>query len=168
MVGIDARDDRDLRAELEERAVGLVGFNDEQVTVAPRRIRPDLVDLPCVPETATVRRVAAIAERIAARDTTGIPAALAATTSTFEGGIAVEIATSDAPETFDRSCPSAISAPRASSRSVTEERLRSLPETRWPMRNKTAAIALIPAPPAPTMWMCDGVARSITPVPPVS
>src|SRR5258708_21911586 len=45
-------------------------------------------------------------------------------------------------------------------RSSTSESLRSEPETRCPMARSTSAMALIPAPPMPTMWMCRGGPRS--------
>src|SRR4051812_6590811 len=45
------------------------------------------------------------------------------------------------------------STPTARSRSRLADGFRSLPDTRWPIRARTWAIALIPAPPTPTTWM---------------
>src|SRR3954463_12988180 len=42
------------------------------------------------------------------------------------------------------------------------ESLRSLPDTVWPMAASTLAIALMPAPPTPTMWIRRGRERSST------
>ena len=41
-------------------------------------------------------------------------------------------------------------------RSSARDSRRSEPLTRWPMRASTVAIALMPAPPTPTMWMARG------------
>src|SRR5205085_2655744 len=45
VVGLDAGDDADVDGELEERAVALVGLDDEPLTVRPRRAAADLVDV---------------------------------------------------------------------------------------------------------------------------
>ncbi len=47
--------------------------------------------------------------------------------------------------------PTCTSTPSARSRSREPEVCRSLPDTRWPIVASTVAIALIPAPPMPTM-----------------
>ena len=46
----------------------------------------------------------------------------------------------------------ATAMPSERSRSVTPDSRRSLPVTRWPMAWSTVAMALMPAPPTPTMW----------------
>ena len=96
VVGLDARHDRGLGTESQERAVALVGFDDEPLAAAVRRVGADLVDLaadheaglpararrmsasiddvvvlPCEPATAIVRRVAASAASAAERCSTG-------------------------------------------------------------------------------------------------
>ncbi len=45
MVGLDVGDDRRLGLELEERAVALVGLDDEPVALVVRRVRADLVEV---------------------------------------------------------------------------------------------------------------------------
>src|SRR5438132_8565091 len=56
--------------------------------------------------------------------------------------------------------------PRARSRSSPGDDLRSLPATWWPMATRTVAMALIAAPPIPTMWIRrPGFDRSIDSTP---
>ena len=45
VIGFHVGDDRRLGRELEERAVALVGFDDEPLAVVPRSIRADLVEV---------------------------------------------------------------------------------------------------------------------------
>ena len=120
----------------------------------------DVVVLPWVPATATVRRVAVMAASTSARRSTGIPTSLAATTSGLPAGIAVDTATSSAPRRWDASWPTETSTPSDRRRSRAEESLRSLPLTWCPMATSTVAMALMPAPPTPTTWMRSGRERS--------
>ena len=45
VIGFHVGDDRGLGRELEERAVALVGFDDQPLAVVPRRVRADLVEV---------------------------------------------------------------------------------------------------------------------------
>ena len=134
---------------------------------ASTRIRASIeavVVLPWVPATAMHRLRAAIPARVSARDSTGRPRRCASTTSGLSGPTAVDRVSRSASPTWAASCPMATSTPRARSRSVTPDSRRSLPDTRCPMAWSTVAMALMPAPPTPTMWMWAATVGSPTPV----
>ena len=84
---------------------------------------------PCVPATATVRRVAQMPARIWARLSTGMPRRLASATSGLPAGTAVETVTNSTSPTFSARWPTLTTAPRARRRSRGGEDLRSLPLT---------------------------------------
>ena len=119
-----------------------------------------VVVFPCVPATARQRRVAQMAASISERGTTRMPRARASRSSVLSGCTAGENVTASAPATFSARCPTATVMPCERRRSATGESFRSEPETVWPMARSTSAIALMPAPPMPTTWMCRGNARS--------
>src|SRR6202034_1507389 len=110
----------------------------------------EVVVLPWVPATATLRRVDAMAARTSARSSTGMPSRRASTTSTLSAPTAGDAVITSAPATCSARCPISTAIPWEASRSVTEEPRRSLPLTRWPIAASTVAMALIPAPPIPT------------------
>ena len=89
-----------------------------------------VVVLPWLPAIATpyLRRISSAS--ISARGITGIPRRRASTTSGLSLRTAVEVTTTWASLAFSAAWPSAMRAPRATSRSVTDERLRSEPLTR--------------------------------------
>ena len=112
-----------------------------------------VVVFPCVPDTARQRRVAQMAASISERGTTRMPRARASVSSAFSGCTAGEYVTASASATFSDACPTATVMPWERSRSATGESFRSEPVTWWPMSRSTSAMALMPAPPMPTMWM---------------
>ena len=127
------------------------------------RIRASMevvVVLPWVPDTATHRRHAAIAASAWARLSSTRPRRRASVTSGFASGTAVDRATTSASATWTASWPTKTLTPLAANRSSAGELLRSLPVTRWPMAASTEAMALIPAPPAPTTCTRRGRERS--------
>ena len=111
----------------------------------------EVVVLPCVPATETARFILVIALKISARLTTGMPRFLASIISIFLSVTAVERATISICPTLDKSCPIATSMPEAVRRSNPDEFFKSLPDTECPIEERTNAIALIPAPPIPTI-----------------
>src|SRR5947209_1872072 len=102
-----------------------------------------------------------MARSASARRSTATPRAVAALTSTLVGGIALDTITASSDGgRFAASWPTRASTPRSRRRSSSRDALRSDPLTWWPIRERTAAIALIPAPPIPTMCSARGVDRS--------
>ena len=89
-----------------------------------------VVVLPCEPATATPYFSRISSASISARGITGTPRRRASCTSGLPRWTAVDVTTTSASPTCSGACPSAMRAPRAASRSVTGERLRSEPETR--------------------------------------
>ena len=114
VVGLDVGDHRDLRPQQQERAVALVGLDQEPLAAAglpvvpgPARFAPIAKDgsspaasaavmssevvvvLPWVPAIATQRRPAIIAASAVARRSTRNPRSRPATSSAFAGSIAV-------------------------------------------------------------------------------
>ena len=122
MIGLDVRDDRGLRTELQERAVALVGLDDEPLAGAVRRVGADLVDLAADHEARLPARRCAGSARASTTSWScranrrprscagsrrarrarpsgaapGSPRSRAATSSTFRAGIAVEYTTASA------------------------------------------------------------------------
>ena len=124
-----------------------------------------VVVLPCVPATAMVRRLEAMAGRISPRLTTGTPRSSAARTSGLLSRMADEMATRAASPMLAGSWPMATGTPSARSLATTGPSRRSDPVTWWPMVRSTDAMAPIPAPPAPITWMEVGVERSTELIP---
>ena len=144
----------------QERAVALVGLDDEPLAVGPRRavtelgdtatddegrIRPpacstrasmaDVVVFPWVPATARDFRWAAMAASRAVRRTTATPRRRASATSGLSSGTAVEMATSSTSSgTLAGSWPTVTVMPIPRNRSSTTESRRSCPRRDGPWR----------------------------------
>ncbi len=116
----------------------------------------DVVVLPWVPATAMVRQDRVISARVSARRSTGRPRRSASTSSGLVAGMAVEWVTASTSPTLAASWPTVTVTPRSLSRSTMGESFRSEPVTWWPAPTSTSAMALIPAPPTPTMWIRRG------------
>ena len=89
----------------------------------------DVVVFPCVPATAIVRRVAAIAASVSALRSTGIPRSRAASSSGFVDATAVDVVTASTSPTLAASWPTVTCTPSARRRSSPADALRSLPDT---------------------------------------
>ena len=176
VVGFDVGDHHQLGGELDEGAVALVGLDDEPraprptPTPLPRPWRSPptrklgcsppapaasasievVVVLPCVPETAAVRRVAQIAASTSARLDTRMPRRRASASSGLRSVMAVDTATSSASPRLAASWPTCTTTPSARSRSSAGDGRRSEPDTRWPIATRIVAIADMAAPPTPT------------------
>ncbi len=173
--------------ELEERAVALVGLHHEPLAVVVRGVGADLVDVATDEEAsaASPRRAARArasttwwscrgSRRRRCRDgwrraratprPDGAPGSPAAAPPRSRGSSRGSRWTPRPRRARARrsppSCPTRASMPAARSRASARESLRSEPDTVWPMRARTTAIALIPAPPMPTTWIRRGAPRS--------
>ena len=120
----------------------------------------EVVVLPWVPATATVRRVAVMAASMSARLYRAMPRSAAACSSGLVAGMAVEKVTASTAPTLSARWPTVTCTPASRRRSIDDDALRSLPVTVWPMAASTEAMALMPAPPMPTTWMRCGRDRS--------
>ena len=176
MVELGVREHRDRGRQLEQRAIGLVGLDDEPLPAPQPAFEPvertapptryagsmpqprsactsmlDVVVLPCVPVTAIVGRRRVSSPSSAARCSSRWPRSRATTRSGLSGGIAVETTSSAPAGTFAASWPAAGSMPSARSRAAYGEPVaRSDPVTVAPSACATSASPLIPAPPMPT------------------
>ena len=159
MVGFDVGDEHGVARQSEERAVALVGLDDDplaayRAALVPRSATmppatklgrspaarstavtmPVVVVLPCVPETAIACGLVATTRRSAsARDSTGIARRRASTTSGFVSRTAVEMAiASQSAGTCSARWPTKVVMPSAASVSSSFEWRWSEPVTRCP------------------------------------
>ena len=129
----------------------------------PRARSDDVVVLPWVPLTATVRRSPQMAARIVGpghhRDRPGPGGHDLGVVGGHRGGDGQQVDRDSAGPRLAASWPTKTCTPRPASRSSHGDGRRSLPDTRWPMPARTSAMALIPLPPTPTTWMRRGPAQ---------
>jgi hypothetical protein len=157
VVGVDVGDERDGLVVEQERPVGFVGFDDEQLARAPSSSRevmimPVDVVLPWAPATAMRRCPLMSQARACERCSTGMPRSTARRYSGLSGQRAPVKTSASASPRLDASCPMVTVAPRSRSASVLWFSLRSDPVTVCPAARKRRAMPLMPDPPMPTKW----------------